>query len=532
VRGVAGNTAVTEHNRVQAGLAARDPATWTTAYLRWAAVTDGACALLAGLLAFELRFDTQNYRPLIYLVFTAALPLLWVGSVALAGGYDARFIGVGSDEFRKILTAGVNLTAAVAVASYAVKFEFARGYVLLSLPVVTALDLVGRHRLRKRLHKLRERGGCMQRVVAVGHAPAVADLIAELRRAPYHGLQVVGACLTGGTMLSEIAGVPVYGGLGGVTAAVGHLEADTVAVLACPELNGIRLRELAWDLERTGTDMCVAAALLDVAGPRTTIRPVAGLPLLHVDHPELAGGKQVLKGVFDKLVAVTALILLAPLFLFVMVAIKLTDGGPVFFRQVRVGKNGHRFKVWKFRTMVVDAEQRKGDLTELNEAAGTLFKMRRDPRVTRSGVWLRRWSLDELPQLFNVLVGSMSLVGPRPALPSEAARYGDHMRRRLVVKPGITGLWQVNGRSDLAWDEAVRLDLRYVENWSFALDLQVLWKTWSAVFRGHGAYLPGPRLARASRRRARSRRGWDPEWPLARSPLFSRPTTASAGPWP
>jgi exopolysaccharide biosynthesis polyprenyl glycosylphosphotransferase len=529
VRGVAGNTAVTEHNRVQAGLAARDHATWTTAYLRWAAVVDGGCALAAGLLAFEVRFDTQNYRPLIYLLFTAVLPVLWVGSVALAGGYDARFIGVGSDEFRKVLSAGVNLTAAVAVASYAVKFEFARGYVLLSLPVLTALDLVGRHRLRKRLHKLREGGACMQRVVAVGHAPAVADLVAELRRAPYHGLQVVGACLTGGTMLSEIAGVPVYGGLGHVTSAVGHLRADTVAVLACPELNGIRLRELAWDLERTGTDMCVAAALMDVAGPRTTIRPVAGLPLLHVDHPELAGGKQVFKGVFDKLVALTVLMLLAPLFLSVMVAIKLTDGGPVFFRQVRVGKNGHQFKVWKFRTMVVDAEQRKVDLAGLNEAAGALFKMRRDPRVTRSGVWLRRWSLDELPQLFNVLVGSMSLVGPRPALPSEAARYGDHMRRRLVVKPGITGLWQINGRSDLAWDEAVRLDLRYVENWSFALDLQILWKTSSAVFRGHGAYLSGPRLACASRL---SLRGWDSAWRLARSPLFSRPTITSAGPWP
>jgi exopolysaccharide biosynthesis polyprenyl glycosylphosphotransferase len=184
----------------------------------------------------------------------------------------------------------------------------------------------------------------------------------------------------------------------------------------------------------------------------------------------------------------TALIMLSPLFVVIPVAIKLSDRGPVFFRQTRVGKNGNTFRVWKFRTMVVDAEQRKADLAALNEGAGALFKMRRDPRVTRVGVWLRRYSLDELPQLFNVLVGSMSLVGPRPALPAETARYGDHMRRRLAVKPGITGLWQINGRSDLPWDEAVRLDLRYVENWSFALDLQILWKTWSAVFRGSGAY--------------------------------------------
>jgi exopolysaccharide biosynthesis polyprenyl glycosylphosphotransferase len=207
-----------------------------------------------------------------------------------------------------------------------------------------------------------------------------------------------------------------------------------------------------------------------------------------VDHAELAGGRQTLKSVFDKLVAMTALIMLSPLFVVIPVAIKLSDRGPVFFRQTRVGKNGNTFRVWKFRTMVVDAEQRKADLAALNEGAGALFKMRRDPRVTRVGVWLRRYSLDELPQLFNVLVGSMSLVGPRPALPAETARYGDHMRRRLAVKPGITGLWQINGRSDLPWDEAVRLDLRYVENWSFALDLQILWKTWSAVFWGSGAY--------------------------------------------
>ena len=263
---MAGNTAVTDRRRAQARLAARDPAVWTVAYLRWAALVDSVCALAAGALAFELRFDDPHYRPLLYLVFTGLLPVIWVASVALAGGYDARFIGVGSDEFRRVLAAGVNLTAAVAICSYAVKFEFARGYVLLSLPLTTALDLVFRHRLRKRLHKMRARGACMRRVVAIGHAPAVADLIAELRRDPYHGLDVAGACLAGGTMLHEIAGVPVFGGLGNVTSAVSHLDADTVAVLACPELNGVRLRELAWDLERTDTDMYVAPALMDVAG--------------------------------------------------------------------------------------------------------------------------------------------------------------------------------------------------------------------------------------------------------------------------
>ncbi len=259
-------------------------------------------------------------------------------------------------------------------------------------------------------------------------------------------------------------------------------------MLACPEMNGIRLRELAWELEETGTDLCVAPALIDVAGPRTTIRPVAGLPLLQLDHPELAGGKQVIKAVFDRMAAGLALIVLAPLFVVIALAIRLDDQGPVFFKQTRVGRDGQTFKLFKFRTMVVDAEQRKLQLQALNEGAGVLFKMRRDPRVTKVGASLRRWSLDELPQLFNVLKGDMSLVGPRPALPDEVARYGDHMRRRLVVKPGITGLWQVSGRSGLSWEEAFRLDLRYVDNWSIMLDLQILWKTFSAVTGGSGAY--------------------------------------------
>ncbi len=269
---------------------------------------------------------------------------------------------------------------------------------------------------------------------------------------------------------------------------VERYDADTVAVLACPEMSGVRLRELAWELEKTGTDLCVAPALLDVAGPRTTIRPVAGLPLLHVDHPEFTGGKQVVKDAFDKVLGVSALALLAPVFIAVAISIRLADGGPALFKQTRVGKDGRAFTVYKFRTMVLDAEDRKSQLAVSNEKDGVLFKIRNDPRITGIGATLRRWSVDELPQLINVVRGDMSLVGPRPALPDEAARYGDYVRRRLAVKPGITGLWQVNGRSDLSWEESVRLDLRYVENWSLVLDLQILWKTGSAVLGGSGAY--------------------------------------------
>ena len=325
-------------------------------------------------------------------------------------------------------------------------------------------------------------------MVAVGHEAAVADLVKELGRDRYHGLTVVGACVAHPSECDEVAGVPIYGGLDDVTAAVNAFGADTVAVLACPEMNGIRLRSLAWELEKTGTDLCVSPALLDVAGPRTTIRPTAGLTLLHVDHPQLSGFRLVVKDLFDRCVAAVALILLFPLLALLGVTIWLHDGGPALFTQTRVGKDGRVFRIYKFRTMVVDAEQRQAELLASNDTDGILFKLRKDPRITAVGAHLRRWSVDELPQLLNVFLGHMSLVGPRPALPDEAARYAEHVRRRLVVKPGLTGLWQVNGRSDLSWEESVRLDLRYVENWSFALDLQILWKTISVMVRRSGAY--------------------------------------------
>jgi exopolysaccharide biosynthesis polyprenyl glycosylphosphotransferase len=468
--------------------ASPDAALWIRAYLRQAIAVDYACALVAGLLGLWIRFDSASYSLGPYVALSLSLPVFWLAAVALAGGYDSRFVGSGSDEFRRVLNAGVSLTAGVAVLSYVGKLDIAREYVVIALPCATVFDLVARYCLRRRLHRRRRLGHCMRRVLAVGHPSAVADLVTELRRDSYHGLTVVAACLANAGTMAELAGVPVCGELGDAASAVQRAGADMVAVVSCPEMNGIRLRELAWSLEKTGTDLCVAPALMDVAGPRTTIRPVAGLPLLHVDHPELTGAKQAIKATFDRVSAVVALILLAPLLFAIAVAIRLGEGGPVLFRQTRVGKDGRPFTLVKFRTMVADAEQRKAQLAALNEFNGVLFKIRDDPRLTRTGMWLRRWSLDELPQLFNVLIGEMSLVGPRPPLPDEAARYAEHVRRRLVVKPGITGLWQVNGRSDLSWEESVRLDLRYVENWSLVLDLQILWKTRAAVIRGSGAY--------------------------------------------
>lgn len=465
---------------------ARQPTAWTSSYLRIAATLDACCALAAVLLALQVRFDNRP-TPL-YAALSIALPALWLVALALAGGYDTRFVGVGSEEFRKVVTAGVSLTAVIAFLSYAANLQLSRGYIVIALPSVTVFDVVARYGMRKRLHKLRSRGACMRRVIAVGHEPAVADLIAELRRENYHGLSAVGACLALPPRSAEIEGVPVYGGLDDVLEAVITYEADTVAVLACPEINGIRLRQLAWQLEKTDTDLCVAPSLVDVAGPRMTIRAAAGLTLVHVDHPELTGIRLIMKGLFDRVIAGMAILFLAPVFLGIAFAIRHSDKGPALFRQIRVGKDGNVFKLYKFRTMTVDADQQKKELLPSNDFDGVLFKLRKDPRITPLGARLRRWSVDELPQLINVFLGNMSLVGPRPALPDEAARYADHVRRRLVLKPGITGLWQVSGRSDLTWEESVRLDLRYVENWSFILDVQILWKTTRAVFHGSGAY--------------------------------------------
>jgi len=431
---------------------ARRLSIWTREYLREAAVVDLGCAVLGVFMAAQIRFGSQVTKT--YLALSLALPVLWVAALWLAGAYDVRFIGNGSDEFRKVLNAGVSLTAAVAIFSYAINLELSRAYVVIALPSITLFDVVARFAMRKRLHRQRISGRCMQSVVAVGHELGVADLVTELKRDRYHGLAVVGACVAWPGERDEVAGVPVYGGLDDITAAVKAFDADTVAVLACPEMDGVRLRSLAWELEKTGTDLCVSPALLDVAGPRTTIRPTAGLTLVHVDHPQLSGFRLVLKGLFDRCAAAAALIMLAPVMGALAATIWLHDRGPALFTQLRVGKDGHAFRIYKFRTMVVDAEQRRAPLLASNESDGVLFKLRRDPRVTAVGQYLRRWSVDELPQLFNVFLGHMSLVGPRPALPDEADKYAEHVRRRLVVKPGLTGLWQVNGRSDLSWEES------------------------------------------------------------------------------
>ncbi|MBB6345078.1 exopolysaccharide biosynthesis polyprenyl glycosylphosphotransferase [Nonomuraea muscovyensis] len=459
---------------------------WVRAYRARAVLSDLLGAGAGAGAAFLLRFGDLTAYAAPYLLVSVALPWAWVCAVALNRAYEPRMIGIGSEEFRRVLQCGVALTAITAIGSYVSKTDVARGYVVLALPLVTLLTLVLRYGLRRSLHRRRAGGACMRRVVAVGHAASIAELVHLFRKERHHGMEIVAACLPGDAPGETIAGVPVAGDFCDVPIVVGQHGADTVAVLACPEMDGVALRRLAWRLERTHTELVVAPALMEVAGPRTTIRPAAGLPLLHVEHPELTGARQLVKNVFDRVVAATLLVLLSPLLVALAVAVRATSPGPALFRQTRVGKDGALFTIVKFRTMRRGSEEAK--ITLVSDGDGVLFKIRNDPRVTPLGAFMRRHSLDELPQLINVVLGHMSLVGPRPPLPEEVARYGDDVRRRLLVRPGLTGLWQVSGRSDLSWEESVRLDLRYVENWSLTLDLQILWKTWSAVARGQGAY--------------------------------------------
>lgn len=463
---------------------------WERGYVRAVIGLDLITSLAAGVIAYYARFgqpSSQDPR-WEYLALSACLPLLWLAAMAAARAYEARFLSVGFEEFRRVLVAAVVVIATVATGSWATKAEIARGYVLVALPMATVLTLLGRYLVRKWVHRKRRHGFYMSDVLLVGHGRTGAELARQMRGDIHHGMRIVGACVPGGSTDLIPLDVPVLGGLEDVEFALRVTSADAVAVLPCPEMDGPALRALSWSLAKSGIDLLVAPALIDVAGPRIAIRPVCGLPLLHVDEPQLAGGRRVAKALLDRLVALSALIVLAPLLVAIALAIRLSSPGPAIFRQARTGWQGREFTMWKFRTMVRDAEALRSSLEDLNRhATGELFKIPVDPRVTRLGRWLRRTSLDELPQLVNVLRGQMSLVGPRP-LPVTDKRYHGEARRRLFVKPGLTGLWQISGRSDLDWEESVRLDLRYVEQWSLALDALIIWKTMFAVVKSRGAY--------------------------------------------
>lgn len=464
---------------------------WRDRYVRRIAIADAGCALVAAVVGYTVRFGSA---PAITgqsdFWLAALLPVVWVFVMLVARSYEKRFLWLGAEEFRRIFFASALLLAIVGTVSWAFDLEFARGFVILALPLNTVLTLVQRYAHRKWVHRQRGRGRFSQTMLLVGHRGGVAALSEEIAREPFHGYRIAGCCLQDGAVGAEplFRGMPVLGGFDDVLSVVRAHDIQTVAVLPCPELEGPRLRVLAWNLEETPAELFLAPALTEIAGPRVRIRPLCGLPLVHLERPELRGVRRLVKGLVDRVAAAAVIALLLPLLASVALAITCTSPGPVLFRQQRVGRDGRAFTMLKFRTMRTDAEAALDALAARSQGNGVLFKMREDPRVTRVGRTLRRYSLDELPQLYNVLKGEMSLVGPRPPLPAEVEQYGSDMLRRFLVKPGLTGLWQISGRSNLSWEDSVRADVRYVETWSLTLDVMILWKTIGAVVRGSGAY--------------------------------------------
>ncbi|MEO3776774.1 sugar transferase [Micromonospora sp. B11E3] len=467
---------------------------WHRPYTAVLLLLDFGAAALASFLAIQIFEQaaagfSSSHESWFYTVAFALLPLGWLIILWGNRAYDRRYLGLGPDEFKRVIRGGVAVAATVSFLAFALKADLSRWTVGFALLGALLLILLGRLLARLTLHLIRRRAGhAGHRMVLVGTLPECLEVYAAVTRNPTAGLVPVAIHITDGYAAARgiQTPVPVYAGRD-VLALVREVGGDTIAVCGSASAEPGELRRLAWQLEGSGVDLVVAPQLTDIAGPRVHIRPIEGLPLLHVEEPTLSGPALLAKNLMDRIAAGLGLVLLIPVFLAIAIAIRLSDRGPVFFRQPRVGHEGRTFRVWKFRTMYVDAEERLASLVDQNETDGMLFKMKQDPRVFPVGRFLRASSLDELPQLINVLKGEMSLVGPRP-LPADDGDFLGDVRRRLLVRPGMTGLWQVSGRSDLSWDEAVRLDLYYVDNWSLAYDLSILWRTVGVVLARKGAY--------------------------------------------
>ncbi|MEW1810252.1 sugar transferase [Pseudarthrobacter phenanthrenivorans] len=472
---------------------------WRTRTALSVRLVDGFVILWAVAGAYMLRFGVID-QPIddspesTYVWLSVVLALAWWFMLSAWNTRQTRILGSGSDEYKRVAAASLWLFGLIAIVSYVFRLETARGYVGIALPVGLVGLLSGRWLLRQHLSVKRQGGANMSKLMIVGGPSAVVHLADSLRRAQHAGYRPVAAYVPGNNDLppkTSLAGLAVLGSepdTDTILKAIESCHADAVAVSAGVQLHPQTLRHLGWELAARNVGLIMAPALTDIAGPRIHTQQVAGLPLIHVTTPTLEGGQRVAKRLLDMLLSGFLIACLAPLMLLLALLVKLDSRGPVFFRQERVGFQGEPFIMWKYRSMVVDAEDRLSELAGMNEGNGVLFKIRRDPRVTKIGGVLRRFSLDELPQLFNVFMGTMSLVGPRPPLPREVEAYEHDVRRRLLVKPGLTGLWQVSGRSNLSWQDSVRLDLYYVENWSLAGDLIILFKTARAVFTSSGAY--------------------------------------------
>lgn len=460
---------------------------WSTAYVLRLALFD----MLVGALAVAIpSLNSNSLSPKATLIITLSLlgALVWPLSIAGARGYDRKRIGIGSDEMRSVMRAGFGVVVVGAFWAGLLGAETFLKLAVVATPLAGVMSLIVRFLARKHLHWRQRQGVNVRRVIVVGGWAAAKHLRERLDADPTCGMHVIGACIpTRDVPYAHEVGMPIVGNLNDVLSLVRSVDCDAVAIASDDATRHHYLRRLSWSLEGTGVEMFVDPGLVEVAGPRMHIRPQIGLPLLQIEEPHFTGWRRAGKRITDVVLTVVGLIVLSPLLALIAAAIKLHDGGPILFRQTRIGKNGDPFTMLKFRSMVVDADARKVELLQVNEGHGPLFKLARDPRITKLGHFLREFSLDELPQLFNVLRGNMSLVGPRPHLESEIAAMHTDAVRRALVTPGLTGLWQISGRSDLSGEDSLRLDLRYVENWSFTLDLLILWRTLFAVLSRRGA---------------------------------------------
>ncbi|MGZ0711693.1 sugar transferase (plasmid) [Coraliomargarita sp. W4R53] len=420
-----------------------------------------------------------------YWLFSAGLVLIWLWALSLVDSRSHRVIGAGNTEYVRVATTSFRLFGVIAIFAFLSKVDVARGYLLLALPLGILVLIFERWLWRKWLIAHRSMGQYSARVLLVGSADSVTQIAHELERSPHAGYQVVGACVPSGKIADTVPGtdIPIMGNVDAVHAAMNATQADTVAVTSTDDLPATRVKEISWGLEAGRQHLVLAPSIADIAGPRIHMRPVGGLPLIHVETPRFSAGQRFAKRATDLVATSLGLIVISPILLVLALLVKLTSTGPVLFKQTRIGLRGEEFTMLKFRSMVVNAEELLADLeSEQRDSGNTvMFKMKNDPRITPVGRVMRKYSLDELPQLFNVIGGSMSLVGPRPPLQSEVEQYADHVHRRFLVKPGITGLWQVSGRSSLSWEETVRLDLSYVENWSLIGDVGILAKTAKAA---------------------------------------------------
>ena len=439
--------------------------------------------LTRGVLPFPGQADTVA-------VMTFAGPLIalvWLITLHAFGADSLRHLRAGATEYKRVVMATSTVAGIVGIASFLLHFAFPRAVFVLTFTIGTAALLVVRLVRRRAMAQIHSRGALNTPLVIAGDSGHVDAIAKVLRRETWLGYQVVGAITTDPVGWTP-GGLPVLGRIDETVRIIADHGIDAVIFADGSFPTPADFRRMAWQLEELDTQMIVVPAITDTSAQRLEVRPVAGLPLVDVERPRAIASGRWVKRTFDIAGAGLLLLMTSPLMTLVALAIKLEDGGPVLFRQLRVGRKGEIFECLKFRSMVPDAEARLAALAELNEGAGPLFKMTNDPRITKVGRFIRRFSIDELPQFWNALVGDMSLVGPRPALPSEVASYDSDARRRLDVRPGLTGLWQVSGRSDLAWDDAIRLDLYYVDNWSMVQDLMILGKTANAVVGSAGAY--------------------------------------------